>query len=188
MNDPSTVAEQPSANTNQKSKLLLGWVVAWSILIALLALVAVKLYQVTLGPVSTGGAPAFTLTTFDGQSLSLESLRGHVVVVNFWASWCKPCEQEARDLEAFYRAYKDRGVILIGVDYVDTETEARAYLKKFDITYPNGPDLGTRISQAYRIKGVPETYIVDANGQLVTNIIGPTTTENLAAIVEPLLK
>src|SRR3970040_3177378 len=114
MNDQSAISHQPPA-----IRLLLGWVVAWIILIALLALVAVKLYQVTLGTVSTGGAPAVNLTTFDGQSLSLESLRGQVVVVNFWASWCKPCEQEARELETFYRDYKDRGVILIGVDYVD---------------------------------------------------------------------
>ena len=170
------------------SKIAYGWFAVWIVVIAMLALAGIKLYQVTLGPVSSGGAPDFSLTTFNGETITLSSLRGQVVVVNFWASWCDPCKEEAADLERFWRAYKDRGVMMVGVDYVDTETEARAYLAQFDITYPNGPDLGTRISQAYRIKGVPETYIIDKNGSLVTNIIGPTTFANLAQIVEPLLR
>jgi cytochrome c biogenesis protein CcmG/thiol:disulfide interchange protein DsbE len=140
------------------------------------------------GPVGAGEkAPTFEITTFDGQTLKLADLRGQVVVVNFWASWCVPCEQEAAELENTWRRYKDKGVVFIGVDYVDTETAARAFLQRFDITYPNGPDLGTRISQAYRIKGVPETYVVDKTGRLASVKIGPFQQGEMAGVIEPLL-
>src|SRR5262245_34073007 len=142
------MSDSQSEISNRKSKISRGWWIVWIVLAGILSLVAVKLYQVTLGPLASGTAPDFTLTTFDGQTIALSSLRGQVVVVNIWASWCEPCKDEAAELEAFWRAYKDRGAVLIGVDYVDTETEARAYLNQFDITYPNGPDLGTRIYQA----------------------------------------
>jgi cytochrome c biogenesis protein CcmG/thiol:disulfide interchange protein DsbE len=179
--------EQPVI-PKKTSRAAYGWYAVWILLVAILGLVAFKLYQVTLGPISSGSAPTFTLTTFDGQTLDLAAQHGKVVVVNFWASWCEPCKQEALDLQAFAEQYKDRGVVVVGVDYVDTETAAKAYLAQFNIVYPNGPDLGTKISQAYHIKGVPETYIVGPDGNVVTNIIGPTTQANLAAIVEPLLK
>ena len=186
-------AERPISTQSVQSptsniKRILGWVAAASILVALLGMIAVKLFQVQQGQVSSGAAPDFTLNTFDGKQISLQSLRGKVVVLNFWASWCKPCEEEAADLEAFNRAYKDKGVVMLGADYVDTEKEALAYLKKFNITYPNGPDLGTKMSQAYRIKGVPETFVIDKQGQLIKVIVGPTTAGDLAKIVEPLLK
>lgn len=141
--------------------------------LGLLALLAWGLVQVQAGPRSQGPAPDFTLTTFDGAQVTLSELRGQVVVINFWASWCPPCREEAAYLEATWRAYRDRGVVFIGVDYVDTEAEALAYIAEFDITYPNGPDIGTRISQAYRIQGVPETFYVGKDGSLRGVKIGP---------------
>ena len=77
-------------------------------------------------------------------------------------------------MEQVWREYKDGGqVVFLGVDWVDTEPEARGYLKKFDITYPNGPDLRTSISQLFRIKGVPETYLIGKDGKLADFQIGP---------------
>jgi len=167
---PGTVSEAgPEARTIQW-----GFVVVWIAVLGLLGLVAFKLLQVQQGPVGVGTkAPEFTLTTFNGDQIDLSDLQGKVVVLNFWASWCKPCEQEARELEQAYQRYKDEGVAFLGVDYVDTEKEALAYLDRFGITYPNGPDLGTRISQAYRIRGVPETYIIGPEGEIAVVKIGP---------------
>jgi len=172
-------------------------IIIWGALLALLTLVALGLRRTQQKPIQIGDSlPEFPLVFFEGYKLqdktevNLSSLKGKVVVINFWASWCKPCEQEAAELEAAWRFYEPGGqVVFIGVDYVDTEPEARGYLKKFEITYPNGPDLGTRISQMFRITGVPETYFVDKDGKLAYAQIGPFTTEaEIHAIVDPLIK
>ncbi len=112
-----------------------------------------------------------------------------MVVVNFWASWCKPCEQEAADLQRAWEEYRPGGeVVFLGVDYIDTQKEALEYLQRFAITYPNGPDLGTRIAQAFRIRGVPETYIIDPEGELVFVKIGPySSLAEIRAGIDPLL-
>jgi cytochrome c biogenesis protein CcmG, thiol:disulfide interchange protein DsbE len=151
-----------------------GKYIPWVFLIGLLVVLGLGLMRAQQGPVNAGSkAPDFTLESFDGETYQLADLSGQVVVINFWASWCKPCEQEAAELEAAYQMYKDQGVVFLGVDYVDTEREARQYLERFEISYPNGPDLGTRISQAFRIRGVPETYIVGRDGILAEVKIGP---------------
>ncbi len=156
-------------------------------ILALLGLFGWRLGKVQRGPVSSGPAPDFTLTTFDGQVIRLSDLRGKVVVINFWASWCVTCREEAPYLEATWRKYKDRGVVFIGVDYVDTEEKALAYIAEFDITYPNGPDVGTRISQAYNIQGVPETFFVGKDGTLRGVHIGPLRPPQLDEKLEELL-
>jgi cytochrome c biogenesis protein CcmG/thiol:disulfide interchange protein DsbE len=146
----------------------------WAGVLGLLALLGFGLIRRQQGPVGVGTRmPAFTLTTFGGETIESTDLLGKVLLVNFWASWCIPCEQEAAELEQAWQRYKDDDVVFLGVDYVDTEPEARAYLSRFGITYPNGPDLRTRISQAFRIRGVPESYVVAPDGTIVSVKIGP---------------
>ena len=139
------------------------------------------------GPVSSGEAPDFTLTGFSGETVRLSDLRGRVVILNFWASWCPPCREEAAYLERTWREYDMRGVVFLGEDYVDTEEEALAYIAEFGITYLNGPDLGTRISQAYRIQGVPETFFIDRDGQVRWVKIGPLYPPELEDKIDELL-
>lgn len=169
-------------------------------LIVVVALLGLLTWTFTLRaapPLNAGSAPAFELKTFDGQSLTLASLRGKPIILNFWASWCNPCKEEAPLLQAVWAQYRSQGLMLLGVDYVDTEPEALKYLKDFGITYPNGPDLGTRISKTYRITGVPETYFItregtllagsDANARPYANWIGPIPASALQERVQKLL-
>jgi cytochrome c biogenesis protein CcmG/thiol:disulfide interchange protein DsbE len=169
----STMSTEENLPVAKKS-IHWGTIIVWALVLGLLTIVGLGLIRTQEGPIGIGKTvPNFTLTTFDGQQHNIEDYRGKVVLVNFWASWCKPCEQEAAELEQAYQNFKDRGVVFLGVDYVDTETEALSYLDRFKITYANGPDLGTRISQAFRIRGVPETYIVGRDGKIVGIKISP---------------
>jgi cytochrome c biogenesis protein CcmG/thiol:disulfide interchange protein DsbE len=192
--DPQQVDAPPAKKRGVEiagRRISIGALAAWIGIFALLALLAFGLLRNQEGPVTVGETvPDFTLTTFEGDQISLEELQGKVVVLNFWASWCKPCEEEAADLEAAWRIYAPRGdVVFLGVDYVDTETEAMVYLEKFDITYPNGPDLRTEISQAFRIRGVPETYIIGKDGKLAAFKISPfISLAEIQSMIDPLLE
>jgi cytochrome c biogenesis protein CcmG/thiol:disulfide interchange protein DsbE len=170
----------------------------WTVLVALLVVIFIGLQRAQEGNLQAGaetGEFNFTMPLFDGyeyngtNEISLTDLRGKVVVLNFWASWCVTCKDEAVELEEAWRMYEPTGeVVFIGVDYVDTEPEARGYLQRYDITYPNGPDMGTQISQAFRISGVPETYFIDRDGVVQHVQLGPfSSTAQITALIEELL-
>src|SRR5512138_592417 len=164
-----------------------GLIITFAAILALLGLLAWGLMKAQAGPRESGTAPDFTITGYDGRTVTLSKLRGQVVIVNFWASWCLPCREEAAYLEQTWRKYEGKGVVFVGVDWVDTEKEALAYIKEFDITYINRPDLAPRAAQAYNIKGVPETFYVAKNGELRGVQIGPLKTPELDEKIEELL-
>ncbi|NUQ58139.1 MAG: TlpA family protein disulfide reductase [Anaerolineales bacterium] len=150
----------------KKSVPLWAQIAIWAFLAGLLILVRFGLSRAS-NPMAEIGQPVpdFDLVYFEGYEyngaaeMKLSDLRGKIVVINIWASWCKPCEQEAPELEEAWGLYKERGdVVFIGVDYVDTPEGAFGYLKKFGITFPNAPDLESAISSILnRQMGVPET-------------------------------
>jgi cytochrome c biogenesis protein CcmG/thiol:disulfide interchange protein DsbE len=148
------------------------------VLVGFIALLAARLIQTNQSEHrASGQAPPFTFTTFDGETISLEDLRGKGVVLNFWASWCAPCRDEAPLLEAMWRREKDNGIVFIGLDYLDQEPAARAYLAEFNITYPNGPDLQSAAARRYGIKGVPETFFIDPDGVIQELVVGPIVSQ-----------
>ncbi len=178
-------------------------IIVWVFLLGLLGIVALGLNKaqkstMTVQPgvkIENFTVPMYDEYQYNGMSqVSLSDLRGKVVVINFWASWCKPCEQEAAEMQRAWTEYEPTGeVVFLGVDYVDTPTNAFIYLKKFGITYPNGEDLNVTlkrpISDYFKIQGVPETYFIDRDGVLQYVQVGPfSSVDQIRAQIDPLVK
>jgi cytochrome c biogenesis protein CcmG, thiol:disulfide interchange protein DsbE len=135
---------------------------------------------VGLASVPLREAPDFELGLFDGGTYRLSDnlASGKPVLVNFWASWCIPCRDEAPLLEAAWNRYRDR-VSFVGVDVQDTDADALAFIKEFGITYPNGPGNAGRISIAYGMRGVPESYFVATDRRIIRKWNGALTQASL---------
>jgi len=133
-------------------------------------------------------ASAFALQALEGAPLALEAQRGKVVVLNFWASWCHPaCYEEAPVLERNWRVYRDRGVVVIGVDIQDTLEAAQKFTRDFGLSFPNARDTTGKVSVDYGVYGVPETFFIDRRGRIRAKHVGAVTDEAFRLNVEKLL-
>ena len=133
--------------------------------------------------VDTGPAPAIVGTTLTGEPFDLATYRGTPVVLIFWASWCGPCRKELPAIAAFAKAHPE--IAVIGVDYQDDVAEAKAFADKHGATWPSVVDDGP-IGAAYKVPGLPATYLIDAQGQIVDRILGEVTEATLEAKVPEL--
>jgi cytochrome c biogenesis protein CcmG/thiol:disulfide interchange protein DsbE len=182
--------------TLEKSSIPWVKIVVWGVIIVFLAVFGLGLLKRGETRPQVGDlAPDFELRLFAGYynefedgKITLSDLRGRVVVINFWASWCIQCRVEAEELEQAWQQYRDRGVVFIGIDYDDTEVKAVGYLESFGVTYPNGLDGRGRISgDGYHITGVPETFIVDPSGAIFYVKIGAFSLAELRMVIEQAL-
>ncbi len=169
---------------NTKTILL---VVGLAVLLALFGVFAWGLQKRESTQLAGAAAPLFTLNTFDGDEFVLEDMRGEVVVINFWSSWCTECYKEAALLERASHDYANKGVHFVGVAYLDTEKDAMAYMQKYGVTYPSGYDIGSKISKNYRITGVPETFFVDKAGNIAHVQVGPIEKLQLYQLLDKLV-
>ena len=173
----------------RRRAVLLAGVVA--VVLAVVGVLATGLGRdpsATASPLVGRAAPEFTLAGLDGPAVTLSRLRGQVVVINFWASWCAECHDEQQALDQTWQRYRDSGMVLLGVDFEDTTDGARDYVRQSGLSYPVVEDKDSRTALAYGIRGIPETFLVDRSGRIVDRIIGRVDAARLAAAVEPLLK
>ena len=155
-------------------------VAAVAVVAALLGLLAWKLVQgesEVTSSLQRGGTPAapdFTLERLDGKGdLTLASLRGKTVVLNFWASWCGPCKDETPLLQQASERWQGEDVVFVGVDVKDFRGDARKFLARYGVTYPNVYDGKGSTVGRYGVTGFPETYFVDGEGNVRHRIAGP---------------
>ncbi len=132
-------------------------------------------------------APTFDLQTLDGDSLKLSSLRGKVVVLNFWASWCIPCREEHPVLEMAASHYRGTDMRLLGVVYQDNRQNAKGFLSENGGSWPSVLDPGSRVAIDYGVYGVPETFFLDRTGHIALKHVGPVPWEIFSSTVDSLL-
>ncbi len=139
----------------------------------------------TLGEVdvTTDAYSDFQITTLDGRELRLSDLRGSIVMVDFWSSWCPPCRAEASVLAEAYERWSELGVEFVGISIWDSENDVTDFITRHNITYPNGIDEDGSIAVEFGVKGIPEKFFVNPQGEIVRKINGPNTSQSLDAVL-----
>ena len=131
---------------------------------------------------------------FDGYGwegkteISLAAVKGRPFIINFWASWCIPCRDEAPILKKLSQEYAPKGVVFLGIAYQDRQEDSLAFLQRYGIKYANGPDITGEISIDYGTTGIPETWFINSEGKVVRKYIRPLTEPVLKEFLEGLVK
>ena len=166
-------------------KRLIGSGVFTLIIFGLFLTVGLRLVQAGLL-----GNPAkpFIVTSLDGKTISLDSLKGKVVILNFWATWCPPCQAEIPEFVQFYRDFEKKGVVIIGLGVSDNDAALQKFSKTNRINYPVANDKGGRVSSLYGgIRSIPTTFIIDRKGVIRNMRVGGINRQELLKMVEPYL-
>jgi len=136
-------------------------------------------------------APDFTLDTLDGKKVTLSELRGEIVLINLWATWCPPCRAEMPALENAYEQYKDSGVVILGLNVTnqDSEKDIPLFVDEFGLTFPILLDRDGSVSALYQLRGLPTTYFVNREGIIRTVVVGGPMNETfIRSKIEALLQ
>jgi len=127
-----------------------------------------------LTPREPVAAPDFTLPALNGKSVSLKDFRGKVVFINFWATWCVPCQWEMAEMDKLYRTFKDRGFVVLALSVDQGSPKAvEDFVKQRGLTYPVLLDSQAEVARLYSLRGVPGTYLIGADGMLRYAVFGP---------------
>lgn len=176
--------QQPTASTRRRFFTPFGLVVMLAAVL-MVAVVGWGIYQNEQSQPESGPAPDFDLPLLGAEgNFKLSDYRGEVVVINFWGSWCGPCRVEAPMLQQMYEDYQSQGVVFLGIAVKDIERDSLAYIEEFGITYPNVMDKGGQTEKDYRTQGVPETFVVGKDGEIVEFFFAQPRESDLRAAIE----
>jgi thiol-disulfide isomerase/thioredoxin len=131
----------------------------------------------------------FALPLVNQKSLALGDLRGKVVFLNFWATWCGPCRAEMPSMEALYQRFKDEGLEILAVNYGESEQKVAAFFEQLNLSFPSALDSTGQVNGLYGVAALPTTYIIDREGNILSRVVGSINwnTPKLFAAFEALL-
>ena len=133
-------------------------------------------------------APRFSLDLYKGGQFDSTTLKGKIVMIDFWASWCPPCEAEALGIQRVWQEYKDRGdIAFVGVALWDRDQDVRAFLDRTESTYVVGKDPKGALAVEFGVTGIPEKYFIAPNGQVLRKFVGPMDEQRLKALLDDLI-
>lgn len=162
------------------------------IIVALLALVGWGVYDISQKEVGIEVgeyAPDYTLTTLNGEMVSLSDFKGKKVVLNFWASWCPPCIAEMPQIQAFYQDFENKDVVVLAVNLTESEESiinVSNFIDAFGLTFPIVLDEKSKMAEIYQVRTIPTTFFLNEKGKIMQKWVGPLTYEQLELMVREL--